>query len=603
MSAPGRCPAPGSQRAARWAKSTRVCPRRVRWRLGASAWVALLMLAAALPAAAADLEAARNAAERRDWATALPAYRALAVQAGSDADVLIEAARVHGFADRHTDAVALYRQALAAAPQRRMDILPSLAWQTLWAGDADAARALFTEWIQSQPDAAAAHDGLGQALDDLQRHAEAAAAHAQAARLDPTMRRSALRAGQSWLWADRPLAALAVYQGLRQAQPDDRAAAWGMGRALNAAGRHRAAAGAFEALAPARDDDERLEMARALDWSDHADLALPLLGPAQSPEAVWLREYRVRRTLRPWLSAELGHSIDRDRLETWGWQLGGGLTTANGLALNTRVRHLQLRDAAGSPQGTELTFGGRWRVGGPTADAGSWWPALRLSVIDIAGWQPLTGAAQLTWVADDHWRVDAELGRERVDTPRALANRVTVDVLSIGFDHRPMPRWLLTGAVAALRFDEGNQRMRWLLRAEHAVPLAARSLPWRPRLTLGADASGFSASRPTGPQVSDRGYWNPARYREARLYATLTAEQRPFDLRLRLGLGWAREVDGFGNRSSGQPHQWELALGWDLAPAWRLQVSAAGAGAGLGVSGGAAGYWRRSVSVGLTGWF
>ena len=54
--------------------------------------------------------------------------------------------------------------------------------------------------------------------------------------------------------------------------------------------------------------------------------------------------------------------------------------------------------------------------------------------------------------------MDVEPGRERVDTPQALAERVSLGVASIGVDFRPAPRWALTGALAELRFDEGN---RW----------------------------------------------------------------------------------------------------------------------------------------------
>jgi len=79
-------------------------------------------------------------------------------------------------------------------------------------------------------------------------------------------------------------------------------------------------------------------------------------------------------------------------------------------------------------------------------------------VADIAAWQPVTGAARLARVPQDRWRVDVEPGRERVDTPQALAERVSLGVASIGVDFRPAPRWALTGALAELRFDEGN---RW----------------------------------------------------------------------------------------------------------------------------------------------
>jgi signal transduction histidine kinase len=99
-----------------------------------------------VPAAAADfraaLAAARAATERRDWADALPRWKALEAAAPGNVDILIESARVHGFADRNAEAAQRYRQVIELAPSRRNDVLLSLAWQTLWSGDAAAAEAI-----------------------------------------------------------------------------------------------------------------------------------------------------------------------------------------------------------------------------------------------------------------------------------------------------------------------------------------------------------------------------------------------------------------------------------------------------------------------------
>lgn len=131
---------------------------------------------------------ARAAAERRDWPQALAGFDELVARHGDDVDLLIEAARVNGFADRNAQAAALYRRALALAPARRADILPSLAWQSLWGGEPAQAQALFGERLAEASGAVRAEllDGLGQARQALGDQAGALQAFREAHALAPS---------------------------------------------------------------------------------------------------------------------------------------------------------------------------------------------------------------------------------------------------------------------------------------------------------------------------------------------------------------------------------------------------------------------------------
>lgn len=495
--------------------------------------VAALLLAAAAPARADALAGARAAVERRDHTTAIALYTPLLAARPADADLLIEVARVHGFADRNAEAAALYRRALAAAPQRRGDIVPSLAWQTLWAGDAVAALALFA----GLPPSADVLDGSGQAQQMLGRDRAAAAAFLRALALSPQPAPAALR---------------------RRA-------------------------------------------AQALVWAGFEDRAVPLLADAADADGTWLRDATAGRTGRRYAFGSVEHAIDRDRLESWAFGVGHGWRPAGIDTAELRLRQLKLTDAAGTSRGAELQGLLRWRFGDVDSAAGTWWPGLVLRLRDAGSWQPATGLVRTTWVRDDRLRVDAEAGRELVETPRALAEHVHVDSVSLGADWRLAPQWLATAALAQLRFDDGNRRERMLLRAEWRAPLR------QPRVSVGAEWMQFDASRPSGPALPSRGYWNPARYAEQRLYTALEWDRRPWQLNLRLALGHARERDGWGNTSTGHPNQWQLALAHELSPGLRLQLAASGSGSSLalgsGAGGGGAGYWRRSLSAGVIGWF
>lgn len=576
-----------------------------------SAWprtaaVALLLAAATLAAAqapslsTAELRAeARAAVERRDWPAALQRFERLVERHGDDVDLLIESARVHGFADRNVESAALYRRALALAPQRRADIVPSLAWQALWGGAAQEAMALFDEMAATAqgPARAEALDGLGQARQAAGDQAGALRAFRAAHALAPAAPRLHRRLAMSMLWNGDEAGAIRELEALVAAAPGDRDLAWALANARNFHGRHRAALRGFLAWqAPAR-PGERADLARAWRWAGYEDRAWPLLANPTDPESAWLRDWRVRRELAPYGYVTVERAEDRDPLVTDALVVGAGWHPVPGATLEFQGRRLRLDDPFGRPDGRQWQASFGWRQGEPDRGAGTWWPTLALKVVDIGGWQAAMPAARLRWLPDDGWRLDAEATREPVETPRAVANRVHVDAVALGVERRPDPLWLLGGGVAVLRFDDGSTRARIAGRIERRV-LA------RPRVAAGLEAMAFD--RIDGGGATDRGYWNPRRYAEARAYVALSHDFRPFDLQLRLGLGTAREVDGSGNRSQGRPHLWELGLGWDLSPGLRLRLAAGGSGQGLGLSagdGGGAGYWRRYVNLSANAWF
>lgn len=566
-------------------------------RLGAVALSACVALAAAAQPAAVDpLAQARAATERREFAPALALYERLLAQRPTDADLLIEVARVHGYADRNRESAALYRRALAAAPARRADILPSLAWQTLWSNEPAAAIPMFDELAASGADRFDALDGLGQARLLLGDNAGALQAFQAALALRPDDLAIGRRAALALLWSGREAEAVVAFDALAARHPNDRAVQVGLANARNFAGRHRAAITTFEQLPAPLSGGEKFDLARAYAWAGFEDHALPLLEGQTDPEAVWLREYRVRRELQNFAFARIDHALDRDGLETNALVLGAGARFADGSSLESRLRHVAIRNPSASDTGTEVQAQWRWRLGNAAAPDGTLWPSVALRLHHYRDWSPVTGTARLTWLPRDAVRVDAEVARELIETPTALANRVSVDVASLGADWHPAPLTTLTASGAVLGFDDGNQRLRWLGRAEQVL-LA------RPRWSVGAETFGFQASRPSSDSVPDRGYWNPKRYAELRGYTALTWEQRPWDVSARLALGASREVDGNDLSSTGHPNAWELSAGYDLMPALRLKATLAGSGGGLGLTRSGGDYWRRTAGLSLTGWF
>jgi tetratricopeptide (TPR) repeat protein len=186
--------------------------------LAAAAQGAVSPASTAGPEAAASraesLARARRATEQRDFALALPIFERLVREAPGDADLLIEAARVFGWADHNARAAQLYRQALAAAPQRRADIVPSLAWQTLWAGDDAGALPLFAEAAALRPHDRALGWAYAGALNAVGRHREALAVYQRW--LPATSETERLDLARAWRWAgfeDRAWPLLSEAQG------------------------------------------------------------------------------------------------------------------------------------------------------------------------------------------------------------------------------------------------------------------------------------------------------------------------------------------------------------------------------------------------------
>lgn len=553
------------------------------------------------PAAGIDrtaaLDRARAHVERGEYGIALPLYEDLLARHSDDPDLLIEFARVLGFADRNAESAATYRRVIEVAPGRRADVRRSLAWQTLWSGDAADAEALFAESAAHDPDPADAWRGIAESRQQRDDLHGALDAYREALRIDPDDATNARREAQILVWLGRHEEGIAAFEALLARDPDDRRSRLGLARALNDAGRHRRAVVEYREVPGASlDDDTRFDYARALRWSGFDDLADAELASVEHPDAQWLRSYRTARELSRWGAIELFGSIDRDDLDTHGVQVAAGWRLEQGRSLETSLRRVRFDDAAGRVDGLRWETRASARIGTPESRWGVVWPAFAVALNDYDGWRPVTGGVRLRWLPVDPVRVDAALERETIETPTAIAERVHVDVASVGVDWRPALPWTLAGSLARLRFDDGNERDRVYGRLE-------RTLVAVPRVRAGVEAHAFRSTDPSGPFVDGRGYWNPRRYREARAFLSASHDWREWQWYARIGIGAAREVDGWDTRTSGHPHLWEFAVVRDLSPQLQLRAQIGGSGSGMGLAGGGSGYWRRYASVALTGWY
>lgn len=149
------------------------------------------------------LDIARQQVDRHEYVLALETYQRLLAQSPDDSDLLIEVARVLGYADRNAESAQMYRRVLTVAPQRRADVRRSLAWQTLWTPDAAAAEALFLESLDADPDPADAWRGIAEARQQQNDLSGAVDAYEELLRLTPDDAVISRRRAQLLVWQGR----------------------------------------------------------------------------------------------------------------------------------------------------------------------------------------------------------------------------------------------------------------------------------------------------------------------------------------------------------------------------------------------------------------
>lgn len=494
---------------------------------------------------------------------------------------------------------------LALALPARADDLAE-ARRLLDAREFAPALAAYDRAVAARPDDAELAIERARALGFADRNADAAQAYALVARRFPEWRTQIRRAwGWQALWSADTATAAALFAEAVAQDPTDADARRGLAQALLWSDRPLAAARQFEQLLPTQDEGLALQAARAYHWAGFPERALPLLAGSSLPEARHLRDYRVARERRPYLSGALDWSDDADDLRTFaataaaGWRLAEGDTAE----LSVRANRLEGPDTSepGNPrysvEGQEalLAWSGRW--GSVASTRGAAWPSIAAGVRRYDGWSQFAWRASARYVPrDDGLAAWAYAGNGVIETVGAVRNEVGYVEGSAGVEGRPSPRWLFAGSLTQLGFDRGNDRTRGTLRAEYLL------VPAR-RLRLGAEAVLFDDSEPTGPGRPSLGYWSPDRYSEQRLYASMSVERGAWALDGRASAGYYRERDGWGTDSSGPTYAAELVVARDLSPSARVKLYAGGTQSGAGLGSGGSGYHRVYGGLSLTSYF
>ena len=517
------------------------------------------------------------------------------------ADAALGRARAAAAADRHDEAIAWYRRAIALRPPWRTELAGEVALQHLWADRPDSALVWFDVRIAAHPDDLDARIERARALSWLDRHDEAIAAWrrllpaAGDRRLD-LMRRIA----QVTAWQDRLDEALALYDSVLALAPGDAEALAGRARVVNWMGRHRQAVRELERLARRGrlDADARADLANAWRWMDRPDRAMRVIGArrdgalgdiarqlraGRAPGVRW--DYRrdddsddiVRRTHAARID------VHPDWLTDVHVRLADGRIERPGRPdVRRRTARLVVHRRLGDALAVTADAGRQWNdfdraavpAGIPAGDG------FALTVIDA--WATLTPR---DWV-----RVDASLSRGSLDNPEPVYRGIVYTEASLGVDWRLAHRWMVVASAGRTDYSDGNRRTAGAARIVWTPRLHVPG-PWhdRWRLDTGVSALDFRLT-------PDHGYYSPDDVRSVFQRAAVEAaisrrvsvaasgrlgleREHGGDwfstgaweatLALELGGGLRAEAAAFASRSRLDNRTGYAASGWRVALAWR----------------------------------
>lgn len=150
---------------------------------------------------------------------------------------LLQTALTHHQSGRASEAEAIYRRVLAAAPNHP-DALHLLGVVEAQRGNVAVALPLLRRAVSAAPQMAEFHRHLGEVLAMANQHAEAINAFANALRIDPRDLPARAGAGSSLLAVGRAADAVEQFKAAAQLKPDDPLAVGNWGYALSRAGKH-----------------------------------------------------------------------------------------------------------------------------------------------------------------------------------------------------------------------------------------------------------------------------------------------------------------------------------------------------------------------------
>jgi tetratricopeptide (TPR) repeat protein len=485
---------------------------------------------------------------------------------------LLEDAHNAASEDRHGAAIACALAAIRLDPDLEGESALLIANQLTWSDRPREAIPWYETHLRHHPGDCDGSLGLARALSWVGRLDEAAGVYASLGE-DCVGADGALGVARMEAWKGAPPAAARRYGDVLEADPGSREAALGLANAENQRGRHRRAAEIYRRLLEEDPSDgkARVGLARAQYWMGRHDLALATLEGVDDSDAEELQAV-VRREEHLRVEAEGSAFTDVDdqelesvlALATVGWhpQSGGRL----------EVVHATTREpGSDGVRAFRGTVGAWWRPSqawAVNAYVGAIFP--RADVPVPAGEGETRTPEEIeevqalwdtwaTWTPADWTRFDLAWARVPIETPKALARGILIDVLALSGERRITDEFVLRAHGSLADYSDGNSRTVVSGSAEYGPLLRGKPVTFR--LGGGGSYLAFDEDR-------DHGYYSPENYDT--IWASVRAVARlghgvTLDLTSRLASERENGVDRFGVWANSGELRWQSRTAFAVA--------------------------------------
>jgi tetratricopeptide (TPR) repeat protein len=424
---------------------------------------------------------------------------------------LIEAAREAARKDRNAESAALFRKALAAAPERRLEWLCELAAQMTYSGEAKAALPLFREALSFGPreDQRRARLGLALALSWTEALTPALREYEALIAAGPNDVEARLGRARALSWMDRLGPARREYEAALELDPGNLEALRGIARVEMWRGRQHAAQRRLSAFLEQHGADKEAGflLAQSQHWMGRPDRAANTLQSLldRHPDHASGRQSleEIEREGRPDTRVDYRTSTQSDHLTISRFSVEQSLRFAAArttVSLGYRIYHYDPPEGEAGVVVRQPGAGFSSRLSDSLELNGN----VYVDQVDPAGGRPGHSAptfdSWLTFRPDDTWRFDVGCNRSAFDNLKSLTRNITGTFATFSMDVTPTERTVVTTRFNWGRYSDGNRR-------EWGQVDAQRKLWGRPSLFVGARYTAFGFSRNL-----DNGYFNPNSY-------------------------------------------------------------------------------------------
>jgi tetratricopeptide (TPR) repeat protein len=395
---------------------------------------------------------------------------------------VLDSARAAAAADRHKDAIRLYRRAIAFYPPLADDIGVELGNQYTWSDQPDSAMMWYRSHLAHHPEDLDAKIGVARLVSWRDDHEQAERLYDEVLAADSTNLDARLGKAQVINWSGRQRAAAAEYRDILEDHPDE-----------------------LEA---------RAGLMQAQRWMGRPDRAVALADSAPAP-ALDAIKTEIEHDAAPGVSYTYERNKDSDDIERRYHTFRGGFSPDLMTRISGVYGHANF-EQPGRPEVSRNWFGAVLERQFSEALAMSATAGYQLNSYDRAALGPesfwldefnlFTFDAYATLTPRDWTRIDVGVARGSIDNPDAIFRGITRTELSAGLDQRVRTNLLWVSGLEVAWYSDDNS----------SIGIASRVV-WEPLWRLPVDLDHrFSSSTGFGyygyKRTTDNGYYDPRQY-------------------------------------------------------------------------------------------